>query len=121
MLDLVAQSILSGIDVGAIYGLIGIGFCVVYNASGIVNFAQGAFVMLGGMLTYAAMYKFGLPFPLAAIVAIGLVAMVGVFPRSARLARPAATLRGRIAVCPAGPGRREWWVSGRRPACCAGR
>ena len=78
MFDLVAQSILSGIDVGAIYGLIGIGFCVVYNASGIVNFAQGAFVMLGGMLTYAAMYKFGLPFPLAAIVAIGLVAMVGV-------------------------------------------
>ncbi len=78
MLDLVAQSILSGIGVGAIYGLIGIGFCVIYNASGIVNFAQGSFVMLGGMLTYAAMHKFGLPFPLAAIVAIGLVAMVGV-------------------------------------------
>ena len=48
------RSIASGIAVGCIYGLIGIGFCVIYNASGIVNFAQGAFVMLGGMLTYVA-------------------------------------------------------------------
>ena len=51
MLELVAQSLASGIAIGCVYGLIGIGFCVIYNASGIVNFAQGAFVMLGGMLT----------------------------------------------------------------------
>ena len=50
MLDLVVQSIASGVAVGCVYGLIGIGFCVIYNASGIVNFAQGAFVMLGGMV-----------------------------------------------------------------------
>jgi len=50
MLELVAQSIVSGIAIGCVYGLIGIGFCVIYNASGIVNFAQGAFVMLGGMV-----------------------------------------------------------------------
>src|SRR5688572_25449086 len=50
MLELVAQSIASGIAIGFVYGLIGIGFCVIYNASGIVNFAQGAFVMLGGMI-----------------------------------------------------------------------
>ena len=78
MFDLVAQSVLSGIGVGAIYGLIGIGFCVIYNASGIVNFAQGAFVMLGGMLTWAAMTRWGLPLPLAAIVAIIAVAASGV-------------------------------------------
>jgi branched-chain amino acid transport system permease protein len=78
MFDLVVQSVLSGIGVGAIYGLIGIGFCVIYNASGIVNFAQGAFVMLGGMLTDAGMSKLGLPLPLAAIGAIAIVAMSGV-------------------------------------------
>lgn len=78
MLDLVAQSILSGVGVGAIYGLIGIGFCVIYNASGIVNFAQGAFVMLGGMLTQAGMTKLGLPLPLAAASAIAVVAISGV-------------------------------------------
>ena len=62
------QTILNGLSVGCIYGLIGIGFCVIYNASGIVNFAQGAFVMLGGMLTYV----------LAAIVATAVVAVVGI-------------------------------------------
>ncbi len=78
MLDLVSQSILSGIGVGAIYGLIGIGFCVIYNASGIVNFAQGAFVMLGGMITQAASAHYGVPLPLAALLAIALVAVSGV-------------------------------------------
>jgi branched-chain amino acid transport system permease protein len=78
MFDLVVQSVLSGIGVGAIYGLIGIGFCVIYNASGIVNFAQGAFVMLGGMLTDAGMSRLGLPLPLAAIGAIAIVAISGV-------------------------------------------
>lgn len=78
MLDLVAQSVVSGIGVGAIYGLIGIGFCVIYNASGIVNFAQGAFVMLGGMLTQAAMTRLGLSLPVAALAAIVVVAACGV-------------------------------------------
>ena len=55
------QIALSGIGVGCIYGLIGIGFCVIYNASGIVNFAQGAFVMLGGMIAYVAFHQLGLP------------------------------------------------------------
>ena len=49
-LSYLPQIALSGVAVGCIYGLIGIGFCVIYNASGIVNFAQGAFVMMGGMI-----------------------------------------------------------------------
>src|SRR5215470_8759012 len=78
MSDLVAQSIVSGIAVGCIYGLIGIGFCVIYNASGIVNFAQGAFVMLGGMVTYVLLTSFALPILLAGILAIIAVAALGV-------------------------------------------
>jgi len=78
VLDLLIQSTLSGIGVGAIYGLIGIGFCVIYNASGIVNFAQGAFVMLGGMLTHAGMTKLGLPLPVAAVISVGVVAASGI-------------------------------------------
>ena len=78
MLELVAQSIASGIAIGCVYGLIGIGFCVIYNASGIVNFAQGAFVMLGGMVTYVGLTRYGLPLPLAALISIVLVAGLGV-------------------------------------------
>jgi len=78
MLELLAQSTTSGIAIGCVYGLIGIGFCVIYNGSGIVNFAQGAFVMLGGMLTYVAMKSYGVPLPIAAVLAIVLVSILGI-------------------------------------------
>jgi len=80
MLDLtfLLQTLVSGIGTGCIYGLIGIGFCVIYNGSGIVNFAQGAFVMLGGMITHALYTRAGLPLPVAALLAIACVAASGV-------------------------------------------
>src|ERR1700758_728320 len=74
----VAQTLVNGVSVGCIYGLIGIGFCVIYNASGIVNFAQGAFVMLGGMVASAALKTYGLPLPVAGILAILMCAGVGI-------------------------------------------
>src|SRR6476660_4764875 len=77
-LSYLPQIALSGVAVGCIYGLIGIGFCVIYNASGIVNFAQGAFVMLGGMVTYVGLTRYGLPLPIAAAIAIAGVAARGV-------------------------------------------
>ena len=80
MIDLsyVAQIVVSGIGVGCIYGLIAIGFCVIYNASGIVNFAQGAFVMLGGIVTHVLLQSYGVPLILAALCATAFVACVGV-------------------------------------------
>ena len=44
------QNIVSGISMGSIYALVALGFNIIYNATGIINFAQGEFVMLGGML-----------------------------------------------------------------------
>jgi branched-chain amino acid transport system permease protein len=72
------QSLVTGVGVGLIYGLVGIGFCVIYNASGIVNFAQGVFVMLGGMICHAILSKFGVPMLLAALLSIPIVAFVGI-------------------------------------------
>jgi branched-chain amino acid transport system permease protein len=72
------QTLVNGLSVGCIYGLIGIGFCVIYNASGIVNFAQGAFVMLGGMVTFALQVKLGLPLFAAGALAVTAVAALGV-------------------------------------------
>jgi branched-chain amino acid transport system permease protein len=76
--ELIAQAIASGVAIGCIYGLIGIGFCVIYNGSGIVNFAQGAFVMLGGMIAYTMLHAYGLPLPLGAAAAILIVALFGI-------------------------------------------
>ena len=72
------QTLVNGLGVGCIYGLIGIGFCVIYNASGIVNFAQGAFVMLGGMATHVLLSSLGLPLIVAGAIAIVMVAALGV-------------------------------------------
>lgn len=69
------QFFVNGVGIGCIYGLVAIGFAVIFNSSGIVNFAQGAFVMLGGVLTYV-MFTVGLPLWLAgtlAVVATGLL------------------------------------------------
>jgi branched-chain amino acid transport system permease protein len=72
------QILVSGVGVGCIYGLIGIGYCVIYNASGIVNFAQGAFVMLGGVLTHVLLTRLQWPLFAAALVATLLVALLGI-------------------------------------------
>lgn len=71
------QFILSGLTVGAVYALVALGFTIIYNASDVVNFAQGEFVMLGGMITVFA-HGAGMPLPLAAVIAILVTAGVGV-------------------------------------------
>ena len=71
------QFLLSGITVGAVYVLVALGFTIIYNASDVVNFAQGEFVMLGGMVTVFA-YGAGVPLPVAALAAIVVTAVVGV-------------------------------------------
>jgi branched-chain amino acid transport system permease protein len=71
------QFLISGLTVGFIYGAVALGFTVIYNASHVVNFAQGEFVMLGGMFTVSGI-AFGLPYPVAAALAIGATALVSV-------------------------------------------
>ncbi len=70
------QFLFSGLTVGAIYALVAIGFTLIYNASDVVNFAQGEFVMLGGMTTVFLGYA-GVPLPLATIFAILATMAVG--------------------------------------------
>lgn len=73
----VLQALINGLSVGCIYGLIGIGFSVIYNASGIVNFGQGIFVMLGGMVTHAFLALLGLPLIVSAALSIAVVMAIG--------------------------------------------
>jgi branched-chain amino acid transport system permease protein len=70
------QFLLAGLTVGAIYALVALGFAIIYNASHVINFAQGEFVMIGGMAT-AAFVESGLPLPLAALLAVAGATLVG--------------------------------------------
>ncbi len=71
------QFFLSGLTTGGIYALIALGFSLVYNATGVINFAQGEFVMLGGMITAVTMSAWHLPLWLAALVAVVATTLVG--------------------------------------------
>ena len=70
------QFLISGLTVGAVYALVALGFTLIYNASGVVNFAQGEFVMLGGMVTVFT-FAAGVPLPLAALIAVGVAVVIG--------------------------------------------
>jgi branched-chain amino acid transport system permease protein len=70
------QFLTSGLTVGAVYALVALGFTLVYNASDVVNFAQGEFVMIGGMGT-VFLSAAGLPLPLAAVLAVAAAVVVG--------------------------------------------
>ncbi|MDP3701052.1 MAG: branched-chain amino acid ABC transporter permease [Hylemonella sp.] len=71
------QFLFSGITVGATYALAALGFTLIYNASTVINFAQGEFIMLGGMLTFVFLQS-GIPMPLAILLAIAIPALVGI-------------------------------------------
>jgi branched-chain amino acid transport system permease protein len=74
-IDLFFQYIVAGITYGTIYAVVAIGFNIIYNATGIINFAQGEFVMLGGM-TAVSLHHF-LPLPSAILAAVLITTIVG--------------------------------------------
>ncbi len=73
------QLIISGLANGCVYGLIGLGFVLIYKATESVNFAQGDMMMFGAFITLGLnndLY-FGLPFWLSVIIAIALMGAIG--------------------------------------------
>jgi branched-chain amino acid transport system permease protein len=76
MTELFAFS-LSGLTVGFVYALVGMGFTVIYNSSGIINFAQGEFVMAGGMVMVFVLAA-GIPTAPAFALAVLVTALLGV-------------------------------------------
>src|SRR5512143_334253 len=85
----IIQLLFAGITVGSIYALIALGFVVIYNVTGIINFAQGEFAMLGAMITVTlsentSMFNRALkvtlnwPLPVAIIVSVLIVSLLGI-------------------------------------------
>ena len=70
------QYVLSGLTPGSIYGLIALGFTLIYNATGVVNFAQGEFVTYGALIAISCV-GWHLPLPLAVFAAMAAVMLLG--------------------------------------------
>ena len=73
--DLIFQYVMAGATKGIIYAIVAIGFNIIYNTTGIINFAQGEFVMLGGMT--AVTLSFYLPLPVSILFAVAITMLIG--------------------------------------------
>ena len=97
--------LVSGISVGSIYGLVALTFTSIYNASRIINFAQGDFVMLGALGVFIFASVLHLPIVVTFLLTIALVSIVGlaiqrlmVNPLIARGAPPFTLILGTLAT-----------------------
>jgi len=71
------QYTLSGITIGSIYAMVAIGFNIIYNSTGIINFAQGDFVMLGGMIAVYFYKSLHVPLFLSGLCSVSIVMCIG--------------------------------------------
>ena len=72
------QLIMSGLIAGSIYGLIALGFVVIYKATTVVNFAQGEIMMLGAYFCYYLIITHNIPFLAAFVITLGFSVLLGV-------------------------------------------
>jgi len=72
------QVFFSGLALGSIYGLVALGFAVIFKATDVFNFAQGMFVVCGAYLAVTAISILQLPFALSMVFIVGAAALLGV-------------------------------------------
>ena len=71
------QLVVNGAAAGCIYGLIALGFVLIYKATEMVNFAQGDIMMLGGFIAFSAVAHWGLNYWIGGLIAIAITAIFG--------------------------------------------
>src|SRR3546814_17828391 len=71
------RTLVSGLALGCKYALVALGFVIVFKATGVINFAQASFVLVGGYITFNATNTWGLNFYLALVVAMLAGAVLG--------------------------------------------
>lgn len=71
------QVLIIGLGQGCVYGLLALGFVMIYKASELINFAQGDLMMLGAFSTFTYIVWFGLPYWLGVILAVVTMAIFG--------------------------------------------
>ena len=82
--DQLLQYLFTGITIGTIYGMVALGFNIIYSSTGIINLAQGEFVMLGGMTMVYLTTIIKLPMVVGFFLSILIVTMIGAaFERAA--------------------------------------
>jgi branched-chain amino acid transport system permease protein len=76
--ELLSQVLISGVTLGSLYALVGLGFVVIYRATKVVNFAQGEMMMLGAILALYFFSDLSIPYFAAFLLAVLLCGMFGI-------------------------------------------
>jgi branched-chain amino acid transport system permease protein len=77
-MEIFLQVIVTGIATGGVYGLIALGFVLIFKATGILNLATGAFMTLGAYICLTALDKIGAPFWMAFLCTLGFAVVMGI-------------------------------------------
>jgi branched-chain amino acid transport system permease protein len=77
-MDIFIQMIVTGIATGGVYGLIALGFVLIFKATGILNLATGAIMTLGAYICVTVLGQFGAPFWLAFLCTLGFAILLGI-------------------------------------------
>jgi len=72
------QLFVAGLALGCIYALVALGFTIIYRASQVINFSQGAFLLVGAYLVSWFSLDRSYPFAVAALLALAITALIGV-------------------------------------------
>ena len=76
MTDLI-ESLVRGLGLGGLYALLGVAFVIIYRATGVINFATPALMILGAFFTGTFGVAVGLPFPIAVLLGMAVLAVIG--------------------------------------------
>ena len=76
-MDLLLPALSRGLGIGSLYALLAVSFVIIYRATTVVNFAQPALMILGSYFTSLFALQLGLPFPVAVVLAMVVLAAIG--------------------------------------------
>lgn len=76
--ELFFQLLINGLIVGALYGVVGMSFALIYKASQVVNFAQGEFLLIGAWVCWALLTKYQLPFYWGMLITFVFMVLFGI-------------------------------------------
>lgn len=77
-LDFLAQLMINGLIVGALYGVVAMSFVLIYKASHVVNFAQGEFLLIGAWICWWMLTQYQVPFVFGFLITLVFMCVLGI-------------------------------------------
>ena len=87
LLNEITQTVLSGIAIGCIYGLVALGFVLIYKATDVINFAQGEMMVLGAFIAFTLITSFDFSYWAALLITIVIMGLFGMLLERVALRR----------------------------------